>query len=171
MGKGERLARYVRKEPTLLVLDGLEPLQAAPGPEMGRLRDPGLSTLLRELAADNPGLCVLTSRLPLTDLDEYLGPEGTYAAVDLEALAPEAGRELLRARGVRGDNDELDEAVADFGGHALALTLLGSYLAEFHGGDVRHRTEIPALIEGAEGVGHTRRVMVPTSECSATAPS
>ena len=80
-------------------------------------------------------------------------------AVDLEALSPEAGRELLRARGVRGDNDELDEAVADFGGHALALTLLGSYLVEFHGGDVRHRAEIPALTEGTEGGGHARRVM------------
>lgn len=168
--KGERLAGYVRREPTLLILDGLEPLQNPPGPDVGRLRDPGLATLLREIAADNLGLCVLTSRLPLTDLDEYLGPEGTHAAIDLEALAPVAGVELLRARGVRGDAKELDIAVADFGGHALALSLLGCYLAEFHDGDVRRRAEIATLTEETERGGHARRVMASYERMFADGP-
>jgi hypothetical protein len=38
--KGERLAELVRRERTLLALDGLEPLQYPPGPEEGRLKDP-----------------------------------------------------------------------------------------------------------------------------------
>jgi hypothetical protein len=38
---------------TLLVLDGLEPLQNPPGPQEGRLREPSLQALLRELAAFN----------------------------------------------------------------------------------------------------------------------
>jgi hypothetical protein len=38
--KGERLAGYVRQHWTLLVLDGLEPLQHPPGPQEGRLKDP-----------------------------------------------------------------------------------------------------------------------------------
>jgi serine/threonine protein kinase len=49
--KGERLAKLVGHRRTLLVLDGLEPLQNPPGAQEGRLRDPSLQALLRELAA------------------------------------------------------------------------------------------------------------------------
>ena len=62
--KGERLAKLISHRRTLLVLDGLEPLQNPPGPQEGRLRDPSLQALLRELAAFNAGLCVITTRLP-----------------------------------------------------------------------------------------------------------
>ncbi|HXM26127.1 MAG TPA: TIR domain-containing protein, partial [Chthoniobacterales bacterium] len=55
--KGERLAKLVAHRRTLLVLDGLEPLQNPPGPQEGRLREPSLQALLRELAAFNTGLC------------------------------------------------------------------------------------------------------------------
>jgi serine/threonine protein kinase len=51
--KGERLAKLVAHRRTLLVLDGLEPLQNPPGPQEGRLREPSLQALLRELAAFN----------------------------------------------------------------------------------------------------------------------
>jgi NACHT domain/Protein tyrosine and serine/threonine kinase len=53
--KGERLAKLVAHRRTLLVLDGLEPLQNPPGPQEGRLREPALQALLRELAAFNTG--------------------------------------------------------------------------------------------------------------------
>ena len=41
--KGERLAKLVAHRRTLLVLDGLEPLQNPPGPQEGRVRDVGSS--------------------------------------------------------------------------------------------------------------------------------
>jgi serine/threonine protein kinase len=47
--KGERLAKLIAHCRTLLVLDGLEPLQNPPGPQEGRLREPSLQALLREL--------------------------------------------------------------------------------------------------------------------------
>src|SRR6201987_4383032 len=61
--KGERLAKLVAHRRTLLVLDGLEPLQNPPGPQEGRVRDPSLQALFREPAAFNPGLCVITTCL------------------------------------------------------------------------------------------------------------
>jgi len=45
--RGLRLAELVRREKTLLVLDGVEPLQHPPGPLAGRLKDPGLAALLK----------------------------------------------------------------------------------------------------------------------------
>ena len=44
--KGERLAKLIAHRRTLLVLDGLEPLQNPPGPQEGRLREPSLQALL-----------------------------------------------------------------------------------------------------------------------------
>src|SRR4029078_4157282 len=59
--RGVRLAPLIRKERTLLLLDGFEPLQYPPGPLAGKLKDPGLAALLKNLAAGNPGLCLVTT--------------------------------------------------------------------------------------------------------------
>ena len=80
--KGERLAKLIANRRTLLVLDGLEPLQNPPGPQEGRVREPSLQALLRELAAFNTGLCVITTRIPVADIADH---EGTSAPrLDLE---------------------------------------------------------------------------------------
>ena len=126
--KGERLAKLIAHRRTLVVLDGLEPLQNPPGPQEGRLREPSLQALLGELAAFNKGLCVITTRLPVADIADH---EGTSALRrDLEQLSSEAGARLLKALGVKGHEAELRSASDDFGGHCLALTLLGSYLTD-----------------------------------------
>jgi tetratricopeptide (TPR) repeat protein len=156
--KGERLARLVRAEPTLLVLDGLEPLQYPPGPEEGRLKDPGLATLLRDLAAANSGLCVITTRLSVADI-AHLG--GTTAPVlDLERLSDAAGAELLRSLDVQGTEAELRVATREFGGHGLALNLVGTFLRDVYEGDVHCLGEVSLLEEDEERGGHARRVMV-----------
>ena len=98
--KGERLAKLISHRRTLLVLDGLEPLQNPPGSQEGRLRDPALQALLKELAAFNRGLCVITTRLPIADLADH---EHTSAPrCELEQLSSDAGAKLLRALGVKG---------------------------------------------------------------------
>jgi NACHT domain-containing protein len=106
--KGERLAKLVAHHRTLLILDGLEPLQNPPGPQEGRLREPALQALLRELAAFNTGLCVITTRTPVADIADH---EGTSALRrDLEQLSSDAGASLLQALGVKGDEAELRSA-------------------------------------------------------------
>jgi hypothetical protein len=138
--KGERLAKLVAHRRTLLILDGLEPLQNPPGPQEGRLREPSLQALLRELAAFNKGLCVITTRTPVADI---AGHERTSALRrELERLTSDAGAKLRRAQGVKGDEAQLRSASDEFGGHCLALTLLGSYLSDAYNGDVRCRSEV-----------------------------
>ena len=94
----------------------------------GGLRDPSLQALLRELAAFNSGLCVITTRLPIEDVADH---ERTSAPRrDLEQLSSDAGAKVLRWLGVRGNEAELRSASDEFSGHCLALTLLGSYLTD-----------------------------------------
>jgi len=156
--KGERLAKLVAHRRTLLVLDGLEPLQNPPGPQEGRVREPSLQALLCELAAFNSGLCVITTRLPIADIADH---ERTSALRrDLEHLPSDAGAQLLRALGVKGDEAELRSTSDEFSGHCLALTLLGSYLTDAYHGDIRCRSEVSGhLAQDVQQGIHARKVM------------
>jgi predicted ATPase len=156
--KGERLAKLVADRRTLLVLDGLEPLQNPPGPQEGRVREPSLQAILRELAAFNTGLCVITTRTPVADIADH---EGTSALRhDLEQLSNDAGAKLLRALGVKGDEAELRSTSHEFRGHCFALTLLGSYLTDAYNGDIRSRSEVSGhlALDVRQGA-HARKVM------------
>jgi hypothetical protein len=156
--KGERLAKLVAHRRTLLVLDGLEPLQNPPGPQEGRLREPSLQALLRELAAFNTGLCVITTRTPVTDIADH--EQMSALRRDLDQISSDAGAKLLRALGVKGDEAELRSASEEFCGHCLALTLLGSYLTDAYNGDIRCRGEVSGHLahDVRQGV-HARKVM------------
>jgi len=156
--KGERLAKLVAQRRTLLVLDGLEPLQNPPGPQEGRVREPSLQALLRELAAFNRGLCVLTTRTPVADLADHEGSSALRR--DLDQLSSDAGAKLLRALGVNGHEAELRSASDEFRGHCFALTLLGSYLTDAYNGDIRCRSEVSGHLahDVRQGV-HAQKVM------------
>jgi tetratricopeptide (TPR) repeat protein/CO dehydrogenase nickel-insertion accessory protein CooC1 len=155
--KGERLAELVKQQPTILILDGLEPLQYPPGEMGGRLKDPALCCLLRALARHNPGLCLITTRLLVDDLKKFIGT--SVECIHLEHLSPEAGAAYLVHLGITGTPEELKQAVGEFEGHALALTLLGSYLMVVYNGDIRQCDKIARLIKERKQGGHARRVM------------
>lgn len=158
--KARRLAQLVQKEKCLLILDGLEPLQYPPGKLKefaGQFKDPGLKTLLKELSTGHPGLCVITTREKVTDISHKTGY--TVKEILLEQLTPDAGLQLLENLGIRGLKKEILAAVREYKGHALALTLLGNYIAVVYEGDIRKRDLIPALTEEEEKGGHARRVM------------
>ena len=191
--KGVDLAHLVQQSRALLILDGLEPLQYATGKtggtrsdkgRTGGLKDPGIKSLLNLLADNNPGLCVVTTRIQLAELR---GAEGAVFE-PLDRLPLMAGIELLRDLGVEpafppaqytlpqlANFDallprftppttyaapepqpgkpvmpariakDLIAAVEELKGHALALNLVGNFLAEHHKGDIRAIHDLPAL--------------------------
>lgn len=160
--KGEAIADALAARRALLILDGVEPLQFGPGPQVGVLKDPGLRALLRHLAAKPPaathGLIVLTSRLAVADIGRW--KDGVAPVVDLETLSDEAGAALLRDNSVWGTEAQLREASHAFGGHPLALALLASLLKETQGGDVRRRDHIRGVMADADNPGHAHAARV-----------
>lgn len=157
--KGRRLARLVGERRALLLLDGLEPLQYVPtAPMPGELKDQGIASLLKGLAADSRGLCVVTTRYSLPDLRAFLGR--TAREEKLARLSAPAGVAPLTYLGVRGSQTEYARLVEDVRGHALTLNLLGSYLRDAHGGDIRKRDLVKLEDADAEEQGgHAFRVM------------
>jgi hypothetical protein len=79
---------------------------------------------------------------------------------ELEHLSSHAGAKLLRALGVKGDEEELQDASGEFRGHCLALTLLGSYLTDAYRGDIRRRKEVSECLANDVRQGiHAQKVM------------
>ncbi len=137
--KGRRLAQLCAERRSLLILDGLEPLQYAPtSPTPGELKDQGIAALLKALASNKcDGLCIVTTRYSLPDLRVFW--QTTAPEVKLLRLPPDAGMHLLKDLGVIGTAREFATLVEDVRGHALTLNLLGTYLRDAHGGDIRKR--------------------------------
>ncbi|HNF67704.1 MAG TPA: TIR domain-containing protein, partial [Plasticicumulans sp.] len=178
--KGERLADAIAGTRTLLILDGLEPLQDA----HGRLHSAeGLKRLLgRLLDRGQPGLCVITTRLTLDDLADHrrsdVNRDGNALQHVLDNLdAADAARLLYRIGVRRAGGGTIAESRAPidlewlaageaFGCHALSLSVLGRYLTDAHQGDVRHWREVklldidPAWLgDGRNVYGHAFRAM------------
>lgn len=162
--KARRLAELINQRRTLLLLDGVEPLQCADKQaDHGALRDPAMQTLLRHLSLKNKGLCVVTTREPLTDLDGSRFKDKVIRE-DLDQLTVDSGRALLRVARVRGDDTELQAAVKELNCNALAVTLLGVLLGEtptHHIGGVR---DLPAAFGDDAAGGQARRVIQALAE-------
>ena len=92
--KGDAIAEALMARRVLLVLDGVEPLQHGPGPQMGQLKDQGLRALLRRFAAAPPraghSLIVLTSRVAVADIRRF--KQSAAPVVDVEQAIGRSGR-------------------------------------------------------------------------------
>ncbi len=165
--RGNRLAELVARRPTLLILDGIEPLQYGAGPLKGQLKDPALLALLKGLA-QRPfdGLCVVTTREGLTDLKHFR--DKTITSRPLQHLTESAGAALLHCSGatrrgaaeITADDAELRAASREVKGHALTLRLLGGYLKQAHQGDIERRDRVPFVqADQVTQGGHAFRVI------------
>lgn len=79
-GQVMRLVQAIRQSRTLLVLDGIQNLQYRHGSGFDQSANPAFSMLVRELAMENSGLCVLGSRRGNAEFDTISAPR----AVSLE---------------------------------------------------------------------------------------
>ncbi|HZO69177.1 MAG TPA: hypothetical protein VFB74_29660 [Kribbellaceae bacterium] len=121
--------RVLRTTPSILVLDGLETLQAGPNSERyGRMLSGTLRHVLTGVCRlEQRTLVVLTSRFPFADLATF---DGTRARVlDIPPLSPDDGAALLQA----ADPKELTSAecralAARVDGHPLALSAMAALL-------------------------------------------
>lgn len=140
--KGEHLADLLRQQRCVLVLDGLEPLQHAGKGMRGELKDRAVRQLLKSLAGQNNGLCIITTRIAVHELSD----RAHVVARDLQNLTLNDGVRLLQSLGVNGSRKELEKAVNEYGCHALALHLLGNALHTYLDGGVLKRDTLPELI-------------------------
>ena len=142
--RGEYLAALLSQRRCLLILDGLEPLQHASAANRGELKDRALRQMLKTLALDNQGLCVITTRIAVHELCDH---QRQVVHHNLDNLQAADAVELLTDLQVQGTDEELQKAAKDYGCHALSVSLLGNLLYKRYKGDIRKRDLIPELLD------------------------
>lgn len=153
--KARLLARCLREQPCLLILDGLEPLQYAPNLAAmnGELQDSALKEFILQFRrATGQSFVLFSSRQPLVELKKWQAEH--YLSLDLKTLPYQDGADLLQALGVTGNVAERQAISKDLNGHALSLVLLGHLLVEHHQGDPRYAKKLdrfPLYQRGTEG--------------------
>jgi tetratricopeptide (TPR) repeat protein len=145
----ERLAAVGR---CLLMLDGLEKVQddGSRGGAFGQILDGRLRDfVLRATDGWLPQVSlVITSRFRL--YDPLATRSWYYRQIPIEKLDSPAAVKLLRDRGVRGTDDELEQVAENQGFHALSVDLTGGYIANFCEGDPQRFSSLS--LTGAEKV-------------------
>ncbi|MEW6618962.1 MAG: tetratricopeptide repeat protein [bacterium] len=153
--KTDKIKELLLEREYLIILDGLEEMQKSQtGEEFGNLQHPEFTDLLKYIAdADFRGLCLITTRFPLTDIKNY----PSYQRLEIEELSKEDTRLLFQRIGVRGTEDEIDDIWKEFKGHTLSLVLLANYLGP--GGDIKRAKEIPPFYSDQEAGGKAHRIL------------
>ncbi|MEP0870811.1 tetratricopeptide repeat protein [Trichocoleus desertorum AS-A10] len=150
------LASLIRAGRYLFVLDGLEVVQCNSGDEYGLIKSNDLWEFLNYFAAGNhESFCLITSRIPIFDLIQYI----TYKNSNVDRLSEVDGRELLRKIGVTGTDGQLNKIVNTWDGHALTLSLLSSYLTEYYEGKANFLDRVPLPTEAESKYDRINRIL------------
>jgi len=153
--KAERIKEFITERKYLIILDGLEVMQKEEREEFGVMKDRDLQEILRYIAdSDFKGLCLVTTRFPMRDIETY----SSYQGREIEELSKEDTKLLFEKVGVKGTGEEIDEVWHEFGGHTLSLVLLANYLGA--GGDIKKAKDIPPFYSDNEVGGKAHRILL-----------
>jgi len=156
--KGLHLADLIKKRRSIIVLDGLEPLQHPPI-DRGRIKDSELNDFLKELAVQNLGLCIITTRIKI---ESFNFNDPIVIVKDLDSLSEKSGIELLKYFDLQGSERDFQGAVNEFGGHPLSLNLLANLIKTQYKRDknIAHYKNIEKLVCERDNLAkHAKRIL------------
>jgi len=159
--KVDKINELIQEGEYLIVLDGLEEMQKGEevGAEFGCMIHRELIEILTNLADSKAkGLCLITTRYPLTDIKNW--EEKTFQEKEVESLSIEDARLLFEKIGVKGSQDDIDATIKEFNGHVLSLTLLANYLVKDFKGDIKKAKDIPPFYSDKEAGGKAHRMLL-----------
>jgi WD40 repeat protein len=132
------LLDLLRQKRSLLVLDNLETV-LEPRELVGRYHDGygGYGTVIQQLGESSHQSCLLmTCREAPPELGPLQGEHAAVRSLELGGLDIEAGRTMLVAKAVRGDEAAWTALINLYGGNGLALKIAGEAIARVFGGDI-----------------------------------
>jgi len=154
--KTHRLINLIKKKRTLLIIDGVEVLQSLLDEKVGIIKNKSFEYFLKGIITNSSGLCIITTRIQIYNIKHMVDSKNI---INIENLPVDAGVSLLKKLGVKGNTDEFEDAVKEFGCNALALKLLGSYLRIIHNGYIKKRHKIVLLMDEKIEGEHAKRII------------
>lgn len=143
-----QLLSYLQQQRCLLILDNLESILQSD--ERSGAYRPGYEAygqLIRRLAEGEHRSCLLlTGREQPPALLHLAEETPAVRYLALAGLPPDAGRQLIAARGVAGDTAALTALVQYYSGNPLALKLAAETLQALFDGDIRGFLQTEVLV-------------------------
>ncbi len=156
--KGQFLAKILSQLPILLILDGLEPLQYPPDIQQGTLKDNALTAFIRSLSrmeCHPAQLILINSRQLVIEFENI----SQHEQINLQHLTPNDGAMLLKQIGIHGETEELLDAVNEYQGYALSLTMLGYLIKNYYDSNIKQRKMIGNFLDKCNAVSHVERII------------
>ncbi len=132
------LMSYLREHRCLLIVDNFETtLQSGKGTGAYREGYEGYGKLLQRIGESKHVSCLLlTSREKPHEVALFEGGSSPVRSRRLEGLGPSYGREILREKGLHGEDDAWEDLVTHYGGNPLSLKLVAQFILELFEGDI-----------------------------------
>jgi tetratricopeptide (TPR) repeat protein len=156
--KTDRIKEYIHQGTYLIILDGLEQMQKpASGDEFGKMIHRECTELLHYFADVSKGLCLITTRYPLKDLDGW--HERGYKKRSLIDLSIPDSLLMLRSRGVKGSEEDMTEVINRYKGHALSLTSVAGYLNRYYDANIKQAPEVEFVLSDRERFKNVNKLL------------
>ena len=151
--RGVRLLHAVSDRRILIILDGVEVFLSRKINANGAATisaDHGLKALIIGLADGNTGLCVITTRFRILDLED----RQNVGVIAPQRIPKGACMEFLRRLHIQGSLATLNAAVDQVDGFPIALSLLGEYVKNIHHGQIENvfPLELGVLVDRGDGL-------------------
>lgn len=131
--RGQILSQMLTSRRYIIVLDGIDTLQEQDGFNYGCITSPNLRDFLSYAASQEHGsLCIITSRIPLTDMHT----QATYTQYTVAHFEPEQTYTLIQRIGLFGEPATINQLIRTCANHTLLLTIHASYIKEEYEGDI-----------------------------------
>lgn len=140
-----QLIQYLKDRRCLLVLDELEAI-LSDGDSSGTYREgyEDYGNLLKRIGQERHQSCLLlTSRAPTPEIQELVNPRGRVRELQLKGLGKEDAKQFLEDRGFSSTKNGLDQLIASYNGHPLALKMAAKTIHNCHNGN------IPEFLKGS----------------------
>lgn len=133
-----RLIQYLQKHHCLLILDNLEAILQS-GERAGCYRQgyEGYGELIRRIGEVSHQSClVLTSREKPEELAFLEGETLPVRSLQLTGLQQEEGLEILKAKGIVGQSNDIKKLIDYYTGNPLALKIVSTSIQELFAGNI-----------------------------------
>ena len=158
--KVDHLKELIVEKEFLFVFEDLHNVQYKTGKttHYGSLKHPEFRELLKFLAeVDTGGLTLLTSTLPINDLEDYVST--SFRSQDLEGLSVKDGMALFKSLKLTLDGRTIRKIIKDNDGHTLSVKLIASAIKFCKGGQV-DKNELPTASRSEEIGGKAYSALV-----------
>ena len=150
--KMEWIKEYISQGTYLIILDGLEQMQRGEVnvEKYGMMIHREFTELLHYLvdAKKSEGLCLIATRYEIEDIKKWY--KNGFECEQIRGLSVNDSLKMLKARRIKGTDEDLKEVAKRYKKHPLSLTSTAGYLDRYYDGEIKQAPDVEFVLSDEE---------------------